>query len=675
MSIVFPGFQFLYPKSGWFEWAPWVTQWGASGGTTTQIGSDIVHDFSTPGTYQFVTKWTITMRYLVCAGGGGASIAAGGAGGFQEGTMTLGPGVYTVTVGRGGQGTGNTPYRSGQQGGDSQFFSIVSKGGGGGGRGAGGYSGGSGGSGGGGYYGGGGTPGQGNGGGHYRNTYWPYAGGGGAGSAGNGQYPGNGVYSDITGQRLYYANGGNSPWNSSGNHTVAGKGGDYAYKNGQDGRVVLRYNVVHIERAYREWIQKQYNEKLEKLKEASEAEKKALQEELDKYKSIATALDEKVKLLEQNLEKSEQELSDTKSELSMTTKEYDEKIARLNAAREAERKALEEQNEMAAQAARDIQQRLTVELNDMKAKYDDLKDVYNGVKQDLTTTEQKLEQTKIEYETKMTQLAVARKQETDALKKENEDAAAIAKAEQERLSADLASLKQKFETLSAEHAACPIIPEGTILVDGKDGQIYKYQNASLRPMSMDAYRAIGSPNYTTYPDGKLAKCQKGAPISVADITTAPATPMATSTAAPGDHPMFPGTMYVIVHGETWNTRGELKVVSSRFGGASVEPFQFKSLEQVFLINDSGYIRNLDGQGLYLTSAGDCLAPLLSKDVPSTGWRMQRSGGGALGYRLVSPCGATLKASVGAREAILEKSVFGGSASDEWYIVPVGRAEL
>jgi hypothetical protein len=200
--------------------------------------------------------------------------------------------------------------------------------------------------------------------------------------------------------------------------------------------------------------------------------------------------------------------------------------------------------------------------------------------------------------------------------------------------------------------------------------MYKAEKGVLRPLSMDVYRAMGSPAYTTYPSGSLEKCSTGPPYIIPTTTPVPST-----TAAPSTDPQFPGTLYVILHADSWLKDKQLKVLASRFGSLEVEAFQFKALEQVFVINNSGYIRSVAGDGLYLTSAGDCLSPVMSKEAPLSPWRISRTGTSPLEYTLVSSCGASLKATLGAQAAILEEGVFGSEVSENWYVVPVGRAQM
>jgi hypothetical protein len=276
-------------------------------------------------------------------------------------------------------------------------------------------------------------------------------------------------------------------------------------------------------------------------------------------------------------------------------------------------------------------------------------------------------QIKTEYDQKMLDLAAAQKKELEAIASQNAAAIEAARLEKEKLVAELKELKVKFDTAVALSKQCPIIPENTVLVDGKTGQMYRYEAGMLRAISLETYRALGSPKYTTYKAGSLDNCPRGPDIQVPTVTPKP-------TEAPLEDPAFPSTVYVLIHAESWAMKSELRVLASRFGGAVIEPFEFKELAQVFAINSQGYVRSLEGQGAYLTNQDDCLAPIMSKDVPKTGWRLQKTGDSQYGYKLVSSCGVSLKAGVTDRSPVLEKSVFGGDASDEWYVLPIGKME-
>jgi hypothetical protein len=203
-----------------------------------------------------VTSPTLTVNYLVVAGGGGgtgtAQGGAGGGGGFRTSAGTSGRGsaaesaatatrgnTYTITVGAGGGG-GINDYGGGNasNGGDSAFGSIVSLGGGGsgpaGGISAPGLSGGCGGgaamNNNGGNSGGSGTAGQGydgsgTGGGGGNAFGSNRGGGGGAGSAGSNQNGGSGQSSAISGSSVTYAGGGGANYRDGSGNMLAGSGG------------------------------------------------------------------------------------------------------------------------------------------------------------------------------------------------------------------------------------------------------------------------------------------------------------------------------------------------------------------------------------------------------------------------------------------------------------------
>jgi hypothetical protein len=354
-------------------------------------------------------------------------------------------------------------------------------------------------------------------------------------------------------------------------------------------------------------------------------------------------------------------------DLDKIAKEYEQKMAELRAAAEAEKQALQAQNAAAAGQARQIQQQLLGELAGLKAQYDQLKASAASASKELESTKQEMVQIKTEYDQKMLDLAAAQKKELEAIASQNAAAIEAARLEKEKLVAELKELKVKFDTAVALSKQCPIIPENTVLVDGKTGQMYRYEAGMLRAISLETYRALGSPKYTTYKAGSLDNCPRGPDIQVPTVTPKP-------TEAPLEDPAFPSTVYVLIHAESWAMKSELRVLASRFGGAVIEPFEFKELAQVFAINSQGYVRSLEGQGAYLTNQDDCLAPIMSKDVPKTGWRLQKTGDSQYGYKLVSSCGVSLKAGVTDRSPVLEKSVFGGDASDEWYVLPIGKME-
>jgi len=358
----------------------------------------------------------------------------------------------------------------------------------------------------------------------------------------------------------------------------------------------------------------------------------------------------------------------SQEEIDRLVKEYEAKMAQLQAAAAAEKQALLDQNAAAAQQAKQTQQQLIGDLTVLKHQYDQLKAAAAAAEQELQDTKQGIDQIKVEYDQKMVQLAEAQRKELEAIASKNGAAMEAARIEKERLIAEMKALKIQYETAVVISQQCPIIPEKTILVDGKTGQMFKYEAGMLRGMSVDTYRALGSPGYTTYKSGTLDNCPRGPDIQHQTVTPKP-------TDAPTEDPAFPSTVYVIIHGESWSMKGEMRVLASRFGGAVIEPFAFKDLAQVFAINSAGYIRSLEGQGLYLTSQDDCLSAVMMKDVPKAGWRLQKTGDSQYGYQLISPCSVSLKAGVADRSPVLEQSAFGDDASDEWYVLPIGKMEL
>ena len=217
-----------------------------SGGTVTTSGNYRIHSFTSSGTF-VNTLASLSVEYLVIAGGGGGGVGdlgavayggGGGAGGYRtnvagqtsgggasaEAALSLSTGNKTVTVGAGGANASGD-NQLGTAGGDSVFDSITSIGGGRGGANTSTPT--SGGSGGGGEESNGsgaaGTSGQGYAGGTGSEGGNRGGGGGGAGSAGGTTTGGNGVSSNITGSAVTRAGGGGS--NSSGGSGGGGAGG------------------------------------------------------------------------------------------------------------------------------------------------------------------------------------------------------------------------------------------------------------------------------------------------------------------------------------------------------------------------------------------------------------------------------------------------------------------
>ena len=225
-----------------------------TGGTISNSGGYRIHTFTSSGTFANTLN-SLSVDYLVIAGGaGGGGAGGGGAGGLLTGTSTLSATNHTVTIGGGGAGATTGDGTRGSNGTNTSFGSVATTIGGGGG---GGYTGSNedglaGGSGGGGGYaqgtGGAGTAGQGyRGGNTVDSTQTPFncSGGGGAGAIGNSDSGstsgtgGIGLQSSINGTNLYWAGGGGGgaqgSTSTSGNGGLGGGGGGANYSGGTPG--------------------------------------------------------------------------------------------------------------------------------------------------------------------------------------------------------------------------------------------------------------------------------------------------------------------------------------------------------------------------------------------------------------------------------------------------------
>ena len=256
-----------------------------SGGSVTTSGNYRIHSFTSSGTF-VNTISSLSVQYLVIAGGGAGGVGdagaaayggGGGAGGYRtnvtgqtsgasssaEAALTISTGNKTVTVGAGGAGTSGD-NNLGTNGGDSVFDSITSIGGGRGGANS--ADGSSGGSGGGGKESDGagqsGTAGQGTAGGSGSEGGNRGGGGGGAAVAGGTTVGGDGLSNNITGSAVTRAGGGGSSGSggtggggaggnptggaASGSTGSGGGAGTQNSGNGGSGIVIVRYLVTGL---------------------------------------------------------------------------------------------------------------------------------------------------------------------------------------------------------------------------------------------------------------------------------------------------------------------------------------------------------------------------------------------------------------------------------------------
>jgi hypothetical protein len=226
-----------------------------TGGIITYYGGYVVHTFLSDGTFDLSGTGVSSVDVLVVGGGGGGGANCGGGGGaggvrYFESYPVLEQ-SYPITVGLGGAGGSSSVVSNGENGGISQFDTIISAGGGGGGGDefSGSKNGLDGGSGGGGWFDGVGgngnipvtVPAQGNAGGNGDGEGVGGGGGGGAGGAGEngaGEYGGNGgsgISYSISGTSIFYGGGGGGggfEGGGLGGSSVGGQGGGESVSGG-----------------------------------------------------------------------------------------------------------------------------------------------------------------------------------------------------------------------------------------------------------------------------------------------------------------------------------------------------------------------------------------------------------------------------------------------------------
>jgi len=210
------------------------------GGIVTTDGDNIIHTFTSSGTFEWLDS-DEDIEVLVVAGGGGGGGRMGGGGGaggyIYDSAFSVSEGAYTVTVGAGG--AGGIADANGTNGNDSIFETLTTAvGGGGGGRysvatgldgGSGGGSGGNSGT----PSGGAGTAGQGYAGGDHLSPNYIPGSGGGASEAGkdgvsgpDNTTGGDGIANSISGVSVTYAGGGGAGgYSGVGSYTNAGGAG------------------------------------------------------------------------------------------------------------------------------------------------------------------------------------------------------------------------------------------------------------------------------------------------------------------------------------------------------------------------------------------------------------------------------------------------------------------
>lgn len=212
-------------------------------------------------------------------------------------------------------------------------------------------------------------------------------------------------------------------------------------------------------------------------------------------------------------------------------------------------------------------------------------------------------------------------------------------------------------------SVCPSIPDGSVVLDGGDGQLYRQDNGRLRAMTVETWRALGSRPYTTYPSTMLQNCERGNPVMLDPTTPAPPT----TTPAPG--PDFDPTLYAIIHRDTYVASGDLHALTVRFGTVSLSTYAPRDMTQAFLMSTDGRLRNSNGYGAYLEHAEGCLVPTIRDDPTDSGVWTVTPTGEAYTHTLVSACGAALHAETG----VTNVDLAGQTDGTAWFLVPVGSS--
>jgi hypothetical protein len=235
-------------------------------------------------------------------------------------------------------------------------------------------------------------------------------------------------------------------------------------------------------------------------------------------------------------------------------------------------------------------------------------------------------------------------------------------------------------------AACPRGPDmaltcpttqfkdGDIIVNGTDGTAYKVFNGTLRRVSNDVYRALGSPQFKTF-GAELQQCPTGPVLELDDVVTLAPTsspsPSQTTTPIPTrQNGSLPPTMLrspnavVFVHARTWLTQGKLAVLGLQNGVLLGGPLQ--GLSNVFKISSEGVLATLSG--VILAAAADCSLPQAARSNTAAPWDFQQLSNSPLHFSL-SPTGCDkalgLRAN-GSQALLLEK----GDKDASWFILPI-----
>lgn len=244
--------------------------------------------------------------------------------------------------------------------------------------------------------------------------------------------------------------------------------------------------------------------------------------------------------------------------------------------------------------------------------------------------EQRIEDIRSEYDSKMSDFKAAKEAEIRALQENNAAAIENARKEQEQLIAELAALKSTYDTTTQQlNELRQSIQNNTMLLE---------QQQQQRDALAEQIKTIEEQQKTT-------------------------------TAAPSTPDRFGSSIYVILDADAWMETGTLRALTMTNGSITTSPFQFKDLRQTWLSSTRGKLRSLDGSGEYIETSENCLVPRGKMETSST-WMFTRLAKSRYHFSIMSnDCGRRLEPNVS------DSVVLTASKESEggWFIVPVGTS--
>jgi hypothetical protein len=232
-----------------------------------------------------------------------------------------------------------------------------------------------------------------------------------------------------------------------------------------------------------------------------------------------------------------------------------------------------------------------------------------------------------EYEAKMQALEAAKAAELQALEENNASALQAASADRQRTLAELGALRATYDATA----------EKLQQMQGKYGSVadqIEAQNAEIEALQRQLLTTVAP-------------------------TAAPTT--AAPTPAPG--PQWSPGIFVFIDRRRWLENGELVVAAMNGGDVTMEPFAFRSLNQVWAISGDGHVRSLADEGLYINAMDSCLLPVGSSSVPIRNWQFRKTGTHGQHAILSLACNAWLIPGVSTAELSKQQ--------EDWYVVRVG----